>query len=129
MKALNVIGTAYRGTLEEQDDTIVWITHAMNGAGADLDVLLRGSAVNYASKAQDVPALSFGDRAQKNAPHIAEDVSGLIGKGVAVYILAEDIAERGLAGTALRYPANRAWLFHRRQSDSGQDGAGLAWQN
>ncbi len=97
MKALNVIRTAYRGTLEEQDDTIVWITHAMKGAGADLDVLLRGSAVNYASLAQEVPALSFGDRRQKNSPHIAEDVSGLIGKGVAVYIIEEDIAERGLA--------------------------------
>ncbi len=96
MKALNVIGTAYRGTLEEQDDTIVWITHAMKGAGADIDVLLRGSAVNYASKAQEVPALSFGDRRQKNSPHIAQDVSGLIGKGIAVYIIEEDIAERGL---------------------------------
>ena len=84
MKALNVIGTAYRGTLEEQDDTIVWLTHAMKGAGADLDVLLRASAVNYASKAQEVAPLSFGDRVQKNAPHIAEDVSGLIGKGIAV---------------------------------------------
>jgi hypothetical protein len=92
MKALNVIRTAYRGTLEEQDDTIVWITHAMKGAGADLDVLLRGSAVNYASKAQEVPALSFGDRTQKNSPHIAQDVSGLIGKGIAVYII-EDLIE------------------------------------
>ncbi len=97
MKALNVIGTAYRGTLEEQDDTIVWLTHAMKGAGADLDVLLRGSAVNYASMTQEVPALSFGDRRQKNSPHIAEDVSGLIGKGIAVYIIDEDIDERGLA--------------------------------
>jgi len=97
MKALNVIGTAYRGTLEEQDDTIVWLTHAMKGAGADLDVLLRAGAVNYASKAQEVPPLSFGDRAQKNAPHIAEDVAGLIGKGIAVYIIDEDIAERGIA--------------------------------
>ncbi len=44
-----------------------------------------------------MPALSFGDRRQKNSPHIAEDVSGLIGKGVAVYIIEEDIAERGLA--------------------------------
>jgi hypothetical protein len=97
MKALNVIGTAYRGTLEEQDDTIVWITHAMKGAGADLDVLLRRSAVNYASKAQEVPALSFGDRRQKNSPHIAQDVAGLIGKDIAVYIIEEDIAEHGLA--------------------------------
>ena len=97
MKALNIISAAYRGTLEEQDDTIVWITHAMKGAGADLDVLLRASAVNYASKGQEVPPLSFGDRAQKNSPHIAEDVSGLIAKGIGVYILDEDIAERGLA--------------------------------
>ncbi len=96
MKALNVIGTAYRGTLEEQDDTIVWITHAMKGAGADLDVLMRSSAVNDASKRQDVPALSFGGRTQKNAPHIAQIVSGLIGKGIAVTLIEEDIAERGL---------------------------------
>ncbi len=101
MKALNVIGTAYRGTLEEQDDTIVWITHAMKGAGADLDVLLRGSAVNYASKAQEVPALTFGDRKQKNSPHIAEDVLGLIGKGIAVYIIDEDLTERGVADADL----------------------------
>ncbi len=97
MKALNIISAAYRGTLEEQDDTVVWITHAMKGAGADLDVLLRASAVNYASKGQEVPPLSFGDRTQKNSPHIAEDVSGLIAKGIEVYILDEDIAERGLA--------------------------------
>jgi hypothetical protein len=100
MKALNVIGTAYRGTLEEQDDTIVWITHAMKGAGADLDVLLRRSAVNYASKAQEVPALRFGDRRQKNSPHIAQDVAGLIGKDIAVYIIEEDIVEHGLVGRA-----------------------------
>ena len=69
----------------------------MKGAGADLDVLLRASAVNYASTAQDVPPLSFGDRTQKNSPHIADDVSGLIAKGIVVYILDEDIADRGLA--------------------------------
>lgn len=97
MRALNIVSSAYRGTLEEQDDTIVWMTHAMKGAGADLDMLLRGSAVNYASKAQEVPPLSFGDRTQKNSPRIAEDVSGLIAKGVTVYILEEDLAERGLA--------------------------------
>lgn len=96
MKSLNVIKTAYRATLEEQDDTIVWITHAMKGAGADLDVLLRGAAVNYASRTQEVPPLRFGDRAQKNAPRIARDIAGLIEKGIQVFIVDEDLDERGV---------------------------------
>ncbi|MEE8502743.1 MAG: DsrE family protein [Kiloniellales bacterium] len=96
MKALNIIETAYRATLEEQDDPVVWITHAMKGAGADLNVLLRGNAVNYAVKAQSVPPLSFGAKTQTQSPHLADDVSGLIGKGVEVYIVKEDLAERGL---------------------------------
>ena len=97
MKALNIIESAYRGTLEEQDDTIVWITHAMKGAGADLNVLLRGNAVNYAVKAQHVAPLAFGDREQKHGPKIADAVAGLIGKGIEVYIVSEDVDERGLA--------------------------------
>lgn len=97
MKALNVIATAYRATLEEQDDTVLWLTHAMKGAGAELDVLLQGNAVNYAAKAQDIVPLAFGERVQRHAPRLAEDVAGLIGKGVEIYIVAEDLAERGLA--------------------------------
>jgi len=107
MKSLNVIKTAYRATLEEQDDTIVWITHAMKGAGADLDVLLRGSAVNYASRAQEVAPLRFGERAQKNAPQIARDVAGLIAKGVSVYVVDEDLAERGVGDDVLVDGLNR----------------------
>ena len=97
MKALNIIETAYRATLEEQDDPVVWITHAMKGAGADLNVLLRGNAVNYAVKGQDASGLAFGDRRQKHSAHLADDVTGLIGKGVDVFIVSEDIADRGLA--------------------------------
>ena len=96
MKALNIIETAYRATLEEQDDPVVWITHAMKGAGADLNVLLRGNAVNYAVKAQSVAPLSFGAKTQTQAPHLPDDIGGLAGKGVDVYIVKEDLAERGL---------------------------------
>lgn len=100
-KVLQVIESAYRATLEEQDDPIVWITHAMKGAGADLHVLLRGNAVNYAVKGQDASGLSFGDKQQTHAPKIDEDVEKLIGKGVDVYVVEDDAAERGLERTQL----------------------------
>ena len=101
MKALNVIGTAYRATLEEQDDTIVWLTHAMKGAGAELDVLLKGGAVNYAVRGQEVKPLSFGMRQQAQSPQLAEDVSKLMTKGINVYIVSDDVEARGIASDTL----------------------------
>jgi hypothetical protein len=96
MKALNIIESAYRATIEEQDDTIVWLTHAMKGAGADLAVLLRGNAVNYAALGQDAAGLAFGGWRQTQPPRLADDITGLVAKGVAVYVLDEDLVERGL---------------------------------
>jgi sulfur relay (sulfurtransferase) DsrF/TusC family protein len=100
-KVLQIIESAYRATIEEQDDPIVWVTHAMKGAGADLHVLLRGNAVNYAVKGQDASGLSFGDRKQTQPPKIDEDIEKLIGKGVDVYVVEDDAAERGLERTQL----------------------------
>ncbi len=100
-KALSVIETAYRATIEEQDDTIVWLAHAMKGAGADLNVLLRGNAVNYAVRGQDASGLQFGDKKQTQPPDIAGDVGKLIGKGVDVYLVEDDAAERGIERTEL----------------------------
>jgi len=96
MKTLNIIETAYRATLEEQDDPVVWIIHAMKGAGADLSVLLRANAANYTVKAQGTPTLAFGARQQKHGPRLAEAIGGLIGKGIDVYVVNEDLQERGL---------------------------------
>lgn len=101
MKALNIVETAYRATLEEQDDTIVWLTHAMKGAGADLDLLLRGNAVNYAVKGQETPPLAFGARQQKQTPRIAGDVAALSSKGVRVFAVEEDLRDRGIGQSAL----------------------------
>ncbi len=96
MKVLQIIETDYRATIEEQDDTVAWITHAMKGAGGELDVLLRGDAVNYAVAGQDASGLSFGEWWQTQPPQIANDISGLIDKGARVFFLAEDAADRGL---------------------------------
>lgn len=100
-RTLQIIETAYRATLEEQDDPIIWITHAFKGAGADLAVLLRGNAVNYVTQGQDASGLSFGDKKQTQPPKLAEDVAKLTAKGVPVYVVSDDLAERGLEGTDL----------------------------
>lgn len=96
MKVLQIVETAYRATIEEQDDTVIWITHAMKGAGGDLDVLLTGNAVNYVLPDQDASGLSFGDWQQTQPPQLAGDVKKLTGKGVQVFVVEEDLEERGL---------------------------------
>jgi hypothetical protein len=112
-KVLQVIESAYRATMEEQDDTVVWITHALKGAGADLTVLLRGNAVNYLVKGQDASGLSFGGRQHAFPPSIADDIAKLIGKGIEVYFVHEDAAERGIGVNEFiegPKPVSRAWL-------------------
>lgn len=95
-KILEVIETAHRATLEEQDDPILWLAATLRGAGTQVDVLLRGNAVGYLVRGQDARGLAFGARKQSQAPHLDEDVSALLGRGAAVYYLEEDLTQRGV---------------------------------
>jgi hypothetical protein len=100
-RILQVVASAYRATLEEQDDTVVWIVQAMKGAGLSQSLLLRGNAVNYAARGQDASGLAFGDKRQTQPPRIEGDLARLVGEGVSVGYVAEDAAERGLAAADL----------------------------
>ena len=100
-KLLQIIEVGYRATIEEQDDTVVWLTHAMRGAGEEADVLLRGNAVCYAVRGQDSSGLAFGQRRQTHPPRLADDLSKLIEKGAGVYIVKDDLAERGIESSDL----------------------------
>jgi hypothetical protein len=100
-RQLHVIEQAYRATLEEQDDTVVWLCHALRGAGTELDVLLAGNAVVYGVRGQQVDPLAFGRRRQKHAPDLAGDLAGLLAKQVRGYYVEEDAAQRGIEPGAL----------------------------
>ena len=96
MKILSIVETAYRATLEEQDDTILWLNHALRNSGAEVSLLLCGNAVNYALKGQDAGGLAFGDKRVAHPPQLDQDLARLIAANVPVAVVDEDVGERGL---------------------------------
>lgn len=99
--AISVVETAYRATIEEQDDTVLWLTHMLKENGLDMAVLLRSNAVNYAVRGQDASGLRIGGIELRNPPAIDRDVRALLDKGVAVYCVHEDVEERGIRDSDL----------------------------
>lgn len=95
-KILSIVERAYHGTIEEQDDTILWVSHMFKNAGADISILLRGNAVNYGVMGQDASGLSFGKVIMEVPPTLDTDIVNLINAQVPTYVVEEDLADRGI---------------------------------
>ena len=100
-KILSIVERAYHGTIEEQEDTILWLSHMVKNAGADISILLRGNAVNYGVMGQDASGLSFGDVKLSVPPRIDDDVEALASSGAKVYVVEEDLQDRGIGNDEL----------------------------
>src|SRR5438477_5657983 len=102
MKILQIVESAYRATLEEQDDTVLWLSHAMKNAGAEITLLLRNNAVNYAvaplksGKLPEIDGLGID-----HPPDFAEDLQKMMGKGINIYVWQSDLEKRGIRSSSL----------------------------
>lgn len=96
MKILQVVQSAFRTLVEEQDDTIIWLCENLHCAGADINVLLSGAASYYAVQSKKQPGIKIGDWQQTQPADITRDIANLADFNVPVYAVKEDLAERGL---------------------------------
>ena len=81
---------------------LLWLLAAMQGAGAEHTVVLRGNAVNYAVAGQGVPGLTVGGWKQTQAPRMDNDVIDLIERrNIPVFVIEEDMSARGIEHSEL----------------------------
>jgi hypothetical protein len=98
---LQILTSAYRATLEEQDDPVLWLTHSLRNNGAQVDLLFRSTAVSYAVRQQAARGLGIGAWQQSQPPDIAVEVRALISKDTKVFVVREDLEARGVHGDEL----------------------------
>lgn len=101
MKALQILQSGYRCTVEEQDDPALWFIQVLKTAQGDVDIVLRGNAVNYAVVTQDASGLNFGTWKQSQPSKLDQDLQQALDQGMTIYALAEDITLRGISESTL----------------------------
>lgn len=90
-----VKGTTVEEEDQEQDDTVLWLIHALKNAGIEISILLRSNAVNYTFHSKvELPSLS--ELGIQHPPKFAADLEKMASKGIAIYAMQRDLAERGI---------------------------------
>jgi hypothetical protein len=98
---LSIVEGAYRATVEEQDDTGIWFSRAMHGAGATVTLLLCADAVGYAQPGHDASGLRLGTREVRVPPRLDQDLEAALARGIRVAAVKEDLRDRGIPERAL----------------------------
>ena len=124
MSILHILETAFRGTIEEQDDTVIWTVHAMRKAGQEAAVVLQGNIVAHAVIGQNATGLQFGDSKQTNPVDLAGDMQKLIADGVPVYVVEADATDRGIGAADL---VDGVQLIDRERVAALADEHDLVW--
>jgi hypothetical protein len=123
-KVCSIIDTAYRATLEEQDDTAVWCNHILRQSGADITLLLTGNAVNYAVRGQQPPPLRFGTASIDFPPRLDQDLAKAAQAGVKLVLLRDDAILRAIPNDTLPPEVKQ---ISREQLADFFDGFDLVW--
>ena len=99
---LCICDQGYRASVEEQDDTVIWMAHMLQrDENTQVALLLRGSAVNYASRSQQSVGVTFGDWTQAHPADFPRDLGRFRNDGGRVFVLESDIARYGLESSDL----------------------------
>lgn len=125
MKLLQVVEQAFRTLVEEQDDTILWLSQSIRKAGADMTILLAGNCAYYAVLKRRQPALKIAEWVQKEPSDIKQDLDRLHASGVGIYVCRNDLADRGLIGIPV-HPGVRV-ISHQEVAALYEE-ADLVWQ-
>jgi hypothetical protein len=129
MRVLQILDQAFRTTVEEQDETILWLVQSMLKKSRpdpdnQIDLLLSGNAVYYPYQKLRQPPLKLGDWRQSQPADFRRDMENLRDSGVFIFVVYEDLWERGLE----RLPVPEGVdLIHRKDLPSLYAGADQVW--
>jgi sulfur transfer complex TusBCD TusB component (DsrH family) len=121
---LSLVSNAYRATIEEQDDTVLWLNHMLAASDIDVTVVLADNAVSYAVRGHDPTALRIGDVEVARPAVVDRDVTALVALGVSVRYVREDLEARGIAAAAL---VDGVEAISRKELADLMDGADHVW--